>query len=166
MTKNLSASIIPLGTNSTKAEEINFMYAVAQLSGEGSYMGMLFNQRMIDWLEDKIKNDFSCDLIADYVKAEEEAVQIRIDMQGQISSLKGENAELKREIKIINQDKDTILKANDACAELIEKKNDEIRQTEDQVYSLGSTIDSLQDVVKERDETIIRLKAQLWDMSH
>lgn len=91
-----------MSSSSSKQEEIAFLTIVREAAGSNSYVADLFCNKLVDWLEYQITNDFSTNLYQDYYEhACEETRQARADLaqaNNRIGALQNEIAALKASI--------------------------------------------------------------------
>jgi hypothetical protein len=143
---------------SSKAEEIEFLNIVVSMVKGGSYLSSLFTPDMVVWTEERIRNDFTCDLLDELRgaanKVAEMSSQMEADRRDASKAYDAMEAELERRaeaIEDLNQKLQSDLKEFSAYrAQEIEHRNTIIEQ---------------ENAIEEMARQIRDLKAKCWDLS-
>ena len=142
-----------LKSDCSKGEELTRLHDYKELSGTGTYLSMLFTDKFITWCEEQVKNDFSLDIFDYYqasIKELNESESARIKAETHIQVLENQ---LENQGKIANSQAQTISELNRRLAE-----------TESRAIGYCVSNSSKDDIILERDEEIIRLKARIYDL--
>jgi uncharacterized coiled-coil protein SlyX len=112
---------LKLTKDSGKLDEIDVMRAIYNAIPAGLYLSSLFSGKMVAWFEDKVKNDFSTDLLEDmetgWARVRERESEIT-DLRGIIKGQQGKIAELEAQIATLSGQ----IAANAKVAEDLNKK--------------------------------------------
>jgi hypothetical protein len=159
----MSSKMLPeVSTASSKADELKFLDIVIGQVSSGSYLGALFSPQMVSWLQSQIRNDFSCDLFADYENLSESLSHKEKGYQ-EIIRERGEELETLR--AKLNQEKD---RANRIFADYEEIRDRYYREQGETGEMLCHEVlenQELRERVDKLELQIIGLKAKLWDLS-
>jgi len=139
MTPSKKVIINPLKDDPSKAEEINFLKAVAGIIPQDSYLSHFFTPAMVTELERRILDDFYCDIYEDYQTVENkfhEQQGLRVTADARVEYLMAElskegNSKIKAETENA-----TLIIENTALKNLVEEKTKEIEQTNKLIFDV------------------------------
>jgi len=146
-----------LTKDASKQDEINFLEEVASLIGEGTYLSSLFTERFTGWVEQKIKEDWSLDIMEvlkgnlDDISELETQVNRERVTSGNIQKL--HEQEVKSHRQIAERHNVKVVGLEKEIQTLITNWN----KTSEEVVRLKIKL-------REGEKEIIKLKAELYDL--
>lgn len=143
------SSLPVIDTNSSKAEEIEFLHNIVDTCKPGSYLGSFFSPNLVKWLQEQITNDFSTDLFNDWYQAQiDEAVKTDNNRRQEIQGLTRDLEDYKA---IVAQFKDEVVPT-------LERENNSMRQ---QVDALSASLSASYSEVNDCENKIIQLESHI-----
>lgn len=153
----MTMTIRKLSEHPSKEEEIKFFEEVAESMPFDSYLRNFFNSKMVGWVRDQIKNDFTADLYEWYESAmsrESDEVNNSMEMLKKFDRKVAEYDKLLADARAMIQERDELV-------ERLVKLNNELSvQSEQYVNKLIEQSNQLD----ENEQRIVTLKARLYDV--
>lgn len=163
----MTAKTFPyLSRNAGKAEEIEWLESVANSieGGEnGAYLSSLFTKDLVNWASEQVRNDVFPNIWAWYQHACEEITTARCDLGNETARREAaeENANrLRTELESVCEKLHTHVEASR------QKEYDLYGQIGDLSSKVSQLEDERDEIVRSRDDEIIRLKAAIYDLEH
>lgn len=145
-------------STSTKQEEIDALFAIAECFKPGTYLADFFTTGLLNWLESTIRDDFSPDLMAAIRTAEANNTDLRNQLQEYQQRLEAE----KRARQADNLEREQEI---DQRNKRIQELNDKVTYWYDLAHETELTRQELADTNESLKTEIISLKARLWDLA-
>jgi hypothetical protein len=153
----------------SKQEEIEYIQEIASSIPDGAYLKGLFTDEFIGWVERKIKDDWTLDILNDlehYItqasKAEQAFRECQENAKRDFKCYEDHIEQLKQEIATIHKNKDR----------RFNQVNEQYSNTWNKLHELRNeyarTCNYLEDAsakIQEQSLEILKLKAQMFDMS-
>lgn len=151
---------ITLNRPTNKQEEYEFLEKIAaMLKGGGTYLEELFTPEMVAAMQGRIRNDFHCNLYADY----REGAAICDKLEEDIRDKDRVVAETKSFADSAIQNKNQIIQQ---MQETINKFENRYTESRESLASLLSDTEKLASALSDRELECCQLKAKLYDLEH
>jgi len=157
-------TLTKITAQSSKADEMAFIAAVAAQAPEGTYLSDLFSEQMLGWVNEQIKNDGCCDLYGTLENAWRETSQARSDVakvQAELSTAKRTEQQAARSFAEAARYNETCIKELQARIQSLELSIENVRNDRSKVQHDFNQLRAEHD---EAQNEIRRLKATIFDM--
>lgn len=152
------AKAVPvLSDDPSRDEELAFLQAVIGRVPANSYLAALFSDGLVEWFGQQMRWDFSCDLheiatkaLADEVEALSAKVRLESDIMNLEARLKAEREATQRAVAVGD--------------ETAEHWRTEAGYWRREAGSAADEVESLREMLRQRDEQNLALKARLFDL--
>jgi predicted RNase H-like nuclease (RuvC/YqgF family) len=150
-----------LTKDASKQDEINWLEEVASNVGEGTYLKSLFSEKFIGWATQKIKDDWSLDLMDEYYSSMNQSSALSAKL---IKVTDDYEKDVKRYEEKAKEFANTITKMNEHERGLQEKIQSLSRDCSKLRREKALLIPEYDRWVKELTDEVTRLKVRLYDL--
>lgn len=159
----MSTTVNKLQKSATKQQEISHLLEFAKALPDDCYLSSLFTQDMLAWVEQRIRNDFTVDLF-DEMKASQIEVRAAVKHTNEFEE---DAARLTKEVTRLTGE---LKAANDLFTKEVANHNRNLFEAEqkaaDERRDCNDAVQQLQDANDAAKLEIIRLKAEIYDLTN
>lgn len=148
-----------LNTQSTKAEEIQFLKEIASAAGTGSYLHSLLSTKLVGWMESQIRDDFGCDLMGNWELAEEQLTESTREIRALNTQLNVAHADAKK----AKEEHESQIGMIETTLHMLDTQ---LADMTNQWHQALDEKHELKVLAQDRADEILRLKAALYDAEH
>lgn len=168
-------TIVKLEQDPSKQQEIDFLNEVAESIPDGAYLKGLFTEKFVNFIAQKIRDDWYCDFMdmyqAEIDRADDAGAELRAfqkDFEGYTTKTNREIEGLSKKIETLSllaQSKSDIIdQMVEARWEKEREHNNEKQEWRDEFNKVANQLDSSEKKREELSIENIKLKAKLYDM--